>query len=375
MILTYLPAQLKNNAHGWQIEYSTLNPATGKMQRHVTKLNVLRKKYSRLADFKAHCITIVNDINARLAGGWTPSGESHNSRMVTPVAMVAESYINEKEKELRPDTLRCYKSFCKGLVKWLEKVSPGCPMGSFNRVMAVRFLDHCANDRDLHGRSWNNQLKAARAFFSWAIEKCYAKENPFASIRPKREEAKKRILVPHETRVRIIRWAECYNPGLLTVCQLLFISLIRPKEVRMIRVEDVHLDQHYIYIKGDNAKTHFSRFAALTPEIEARLRPMMEKAQPKWYLIGDGYKTGPKPTPEARFRKDWDAMRLALKLPKEMQLYSLRDTGINEMLKVGIDPLSVMQHADHHDLSMTTRYANHVDPKLVETISTKAPAF
>ena len=68
-------------------------------------------------------------------------------------------------------------------------------------------------------------------------------------------------------------------------------------------------------------------------------------------------------------------MRTALGLPDTMQLYSLRDTGINEMLKVGIDPLSVMQHADHHDLSMTTRYANHVDPKLVETISTKAPAF
>jgi hypothetical protein len=45
------------------------------------------------------------------------------------------------------------------------------------------------------------------------------------------------------------------------------------------------------------------------------------------------------------------------------------------MLKCGIDPLTVMQHADHHDLSMTTRYANHVDPHLVETISTKAPQF
>ena len=68
-------------------------------------------------------------------------------------------------------------------------------------------------------------------------------------------------------------------------------------------------------------------------------------------------------------------MRTALKLPEEMQLYSLRDTGINEMLKCGIDPLTVMQHADHHDLSMTTRYANHVDPHLVETISKKAPNF
>lgn len=76
-----------------------------------------------------------------------------------------------------------------------------------------------------------------------------------------------------------------------------------------------------------------------------------------------------------RYRKHWDIMRKDLKLPQEMQLYSLRDTGINNMLKAGIDPLTVMQAADHHDLSMTTRYANHIDPNLMNTLLEKAPSF
>ena len=75
------------------------------------------------------------------------------------------------------------------------------------------------------------------------------------------------------------------------------------------------------------------------------------------------------------YRKVWDKLRNALKLPKEMQLYSLRDTGINNMLKSGIDPLTVMQAADHHDLSMTTRYANHVDPNLIQTLQDQSPMF
>ena len=58
-----------------------------------------------------------------------------------------------------------------------------------------------------------------------------------------------------------------------------------------------------------------------------------------------------------------------------MQLYSLRDTGINGMLKAGIDPLSVMQAADHSDLSMTTRYANHAAPELFRKLNEKAPSF
>lgn len=375
MSVNYIPAQLKHNAHGWQIEYYALDPSTSKLKRHVTKLNVLRKRYSSLVEFKRHCLTIVNGINARLVGGWSPFGESQNVRMFMPLAMVGEDYIKEKEAELRPDTMRSYRSFVKGLTEWVEGVAPGCQIGLFNRMMAVRFMDHCFQDRNLKGRSWNNQLKAARAFFAWTVEKCYSKENPFLTIKPKREAPKKRILVPRESRVKISAWCENNMPGLLTVCELVFTSLIRPKEIRLIRIEDVCLDGHYIYIKGDNAKTHFERFASLTPQLEARISALVKGARPKWYLIGDGYKPNARPISDSRFRKDWDAMRRALDLPKEMQLYSLRDTGISEMLKSGIDALTVMQHADHHDLSMTTRYAKHADPRLVETISSRAPEF
>ena len=93
------------------------------------------------------------------------------------------------------------------------------------------------------------------------------------------------------------------------------------------------------------------------------------------YLFGPRYAPGTKQIRYQNFREDWSRMREELHLPKQMQLYSLRDTGINEMLKSGIDPLSVMQHADHHDLSITTRYANHVDHNLVRTIRENAPAF
>lgn len=375
MSLSYLPAILKNSKHGWQIEYHALDPVTGKLKRHVTKLNALRKRYPRLTDFKAHCNTIICNINTRLAGGWTPFGEMQNTRMLTPLKMVAEDYLKEKEVELRPDTMRSYRSFCKGFTEWSEATVANCQIGLFNRVLAVKFMDHCFYKRNLHGRSWNNQLKAARAFFSWAVEKCYAKENPFSSIKPKREDPKKRILIPHDARSKITGWCEANRPNLIVVLELVFTSLIRPKEVRMIRVEDVYLDKHYIFIKGENAKTHFERFASLSPELETRIRKLIEGASPGWYLIGDGYAPGPRQITHARFRKDWDKIRKDLQLPQEMQLYSFRDTGINEMLKSGIDPLTVMQHADHHDLSMTTRYANHADPHLVETIKERAPQF
>ena len=286
-----------------------------------------------------------------------------------------ERYIDEKSEELRPDTMRSYKSFCSGFGKWIHDNVPGCQTILFNRVLAIRYLEHCSTARKLKGRSWNNQLKAARAFFSWAVGKCYCKENPFEGLAKKRESEKTRTLVPPDTRRRITGWCEAKNKGLLIVCQLVYSALIRPKEIRNIRVADVYLDEHYIHIRPDVAKTHYGRFASLKPELEALLRQWIGKAKPTDFLIGRDYNSCGIQQSHSRFDKDWAKLRRALDLPKDMQLYSLRDTGINEMLKSGIDPLTVMQHADHHDLSMTTRYANHADPNLVRTISERAPSF
>ena len=375
LVTNFLPAQLKHNSHGWYIEYQANDPSSGKMKRYWTRVNKLRKRYARISDFKAHCNQIICNLNAKLAGGWTPLGESQNTRHFTPIPMVISDYLEEKQEELRPDTMRSYRSFCKGFLDWLQEAAPDCQAILFNKVLAVKYLDHCFKNRNLHGRSWNNQLKAAKAFFSWAVQKCYCKENPFEGIKPKREDKKQRILIPPDQRHRISDWCQANNPGLQIVSQLVFQALIRPKEIRLLKVGEVFLKEHYIYIDPSVAKTHYARFAALTPELEKTLASWISNAKTTDYLIGRDYKSCPFQQSNSRFVKDWEKMRKELDLNDKMQLYSLRDTGISEMLKSGIDPLTVMQHADHHDLSITTRYANHSDPRLVETISKKAPDF
>ena len=373
--LNYVPATLKHQpSHGWSIEYYALE-GNGNMRRMVIRMNAIRKRFTRVSDFKAHCNMVVCQINAKLAGGWTPFGEQQNSRLYTPIEVVLDEYIKEKSSELRPDTMRSYRSFRNALKDWVAANCPNAHVVLFNKVLAVRFMDYVNKEKGLSGRSYNNRLKQARSFFSWAVEKCYAKENPFATIRTKREETKKRILIPADTRARITDYFSEHNPNYLVLCRLVFSALVRPKEVWRLKIADIHLDEGYIHVTEDESKTHYSRTAALTPQLVSGIRSMIQGAKPSMYLFGHGYKPNAKPIRYQNFREDWTKMRTALGLPDTMQLYSLRDTGINEMLKAGIDPLTVMQHADHHDLSMTTRYANHVDPKLVETISTKAPQF
>lgn len=370
----YLPAVVKHNAHGWSIEYHAIDPLTGKLKRHTTKFNRLREHYTSTTDFKRHLSQICIQINNDLAGGWNPWGESRNARMLMPVRMVANIYIKEKEAELRPDTMRSYKSFRKVFTEYIDQRCPGMAIGSVNRLVAVRFMDHLFNG-GLRGRSYNNRLKQGRSFFSWCVEKCYAKENPFASIKAKREEPKKRVIVPPDVRKRVNQYLEGRNAGQKALFLLVFDSLIRPMEAWRLKIEAVKMDEGYIYIDESISKTHFSRIATLTPQTMEILRGMIAGHGNDEYLFGPKYIPGPKQIRYQNFREDWAKMRKELHLPATMQLYSLRDTGINEMLKSGIDPLSVMQHADHHDLAITTRYANHVDTNLVATIRQNAPEF
>lgn len=375
LTVNYLPATLRHTAHGWTIEYAVLNPASMAMERKVSKMNRIRSRFERITDFKNYCNGVICTLNTRLAGGWTPFGEEQNSRLFTPIDVVLECYINEKSKELRPDTIINYRSFCKCLKEWVDKICPNAQVSMFNKVMAVKFMDYIQNEKGLAGRSYNNRLKQARAFFGWAVEKCYTKENPFVAMKMKREETKQRILIPADTRGRIVDYFSSNNPNYLVLCRLVFSSLVRPKEVWRLRISDIHLSEGYIWVTEDEAKTHFSRAATLTPQLISDIAGMIKNAKPSMYLFGHGFKPDVKPIRYQNFREEWDKMRKALKLPQQMQLYSLRDTGINEMLKSGIDTLTVMQHADHHDLAITTKYANHIDPHLVEVISKRAPTF
>ncbi len=372
----YIPACLKRTAIGWLIEYYALHPQDQTLVRKQIKLNRERKRFSKQSDFKQYANDIVCRINARLAGGWSPFMQEDNSRLYTPLSVVMNEYLTEKEKELRPATLMSYRSFCRMFGTWVEKETPQIYMSIFNRVLAVRYLDYIYKERNVSARTWNNQLKMGRAFFSWAKEKCYVKENPFETIKTKREQEKMREIIPPTVRKNITEYLTKENPRFLVVCQLVFTSLIRPKEIMNIRLQDISLENRYIFIPGENAKTHNARYAAMNQTLIDNLTALhLERYPLDYYLFGGDLSPAKKHCTHTRFNKEWLKMRKALKLPKEMQLYSLRDTGINNLLKCGIDPLSVMQHADHHDLQMTTRYANHADPNLTRLIYEKAPEF
>ena len=96
---------------------------------------------------------------------------------------------------------------------------------------------------------------------------------------------------------------------------------------------------------------------------------------PSWYLLGSDYVPSEKKCYHGKYKKDFIALKQRLRLPPEIQLYSFKDTGISDMFSAGLDALTIMRAADHHDLSVTTRYACRADTDMIARVRSSAPAL
>ena len=372
----YYPAVLHHNdGMGWIIEYYILNPVAESFERKRMRLNSMRKRYRTTSEFRVAANEIVCTINTKLAGGWSPFGESANTRLYEKMTDVLDRYIKEKERELKPDTLRSYKSFSNIFKEWLNEKLPGCRCSLFTKVHAVQYMDWYYDTHSSHPRTFNNHLKLANAFFSWAVEKCYTKESPFANIRPKKQVEKRRTLVPADYRAKVRKYFMDNRPEMVIVAELVYFSFLRPKEITRLKVNMLRLSEMRIELPGTITKNGHMRSAPLSKELVMQLAEHVKYAKQDDYLFGDYWSPSEKPSTTKMFWFWWDKMRKALEIPDTMQLYSLRDTGFFDKIKSGIDPLTVMQAADHHDLAMTTRYANHYDPNMVRIIAEDSPDF
>ena len=379
--VNYLPATLKTNKSGWLIEYYVENPQTQELARKRIKLQRLLNRYSTKGEAKKHINNIIVALNMKLSTGWNPYFQGEESRYYTPLLEVLEEYKEEVVKEHRKSTANSYVSFAKIFGEWIVKVSPNIYCSMVSHSMIVQFMDYIQRERDgrsgdISARTYNNYIKNGSAFFTWMIDKCYCKENHFQKIKSKKVTEKKRVLIPNEKRVEIQQYLMENNVGYLAFLEMIFGALLRPKEILMLKVGDISLADKTITVRAEVSKNGKRRVVPMTKEIEQLLLRMnVHKSPLEHYVFSNNQRPGKKQVSARYYRKYWDKLRKRFDLPMEMQQYSLRDTGITEMLKHGVDPLSVKQLADHYSLSMTTIYSNHADPHLKELIREKAPGF
>lgn len=359
--IDYRPPKLTRGAD-WVIRYYVKDPNTGQLRRIRIKVNHIKPERERVRVARE----IMAAITERLALGWNPLRDAAAPRSTVSVFEAYDAFLAVKRKEAEGQSVASYRSFINVFSDWLKKngFAQPRPVACVSRETAVAFMDHLDSRDDVSPRTWNNYLSFLLTLHTWLIEHGYIAVNPFEGIRrkPRRLLAKKRRLLTADELGRLLEYLRAENPEYLAVCLLCYCCFIRPKEIALLRCGDVNLDRQLVFVSGEVAKNDRDSVRTIPDAAMPDLR-RLNLSRPDWFLFGrnagrgDDFRPGAQGVNQRKFEAFWSAhVRPALGFPEEVQLYSLKDTGITNMASAGIPINLVRQQADHSNVAITSIY-------------------
>ena len=361
--IDFRPAQVMRNKEVY-VCYYVLDPTNDKLKRMRVRCNRIRNRREQLKYTALLCA----EINKKLYNGWNPLiGETSASTKRVSIVEAATNFVRQKEKGLRKDSVRSYRSKLSFFTRWCEKAGISDWLcGRFTTAHATRILE----EYSCHGRStyaYNSMLQFLKSLFKSFVYDGLVPRNPFAAFKGKQREAKRRVTIPKQDRRRILNYFQ--KRGMkeyVAMIRLCFKYLVRPKEILMLRIGDIDFEGGLLRIPPDVSKNHTERTIALGYDVMKYFREFLEQDYSSdTYIFSTDFKPGERLYTTKNTFSTWQRMRKQLSMPDSYHFYSLKDTGITEMLESGMPSKFVKDLAGHHSLSMTERYLHVSDAKRI----------
>ena len=369
--LDYLPPRLTEGKE-WYISYSVKDPATSKMKRFRIKVNRIKSLKERRIAAKV----IMARLTEQLSLGWNPILEKEAPKAYTRLYDAMDSFLKVKGKETEANSMRSYNSYIKILKNWLHEYGFKKDMYacSFTKSVALDFMNDVEDDERISPRTYNNYRAFYFGFFNWTIEKGYLTVNPFSEIKkkPKKLTKKVRRTLTNEELQRLFEHLQEENRMYLVMCLLCYCCFLRPKEIALLKCEDVDLENQIIRVDDGIAKNDNTSFRTI-PDAMMPFMKDLDLTVGKHYLFADGkgydFLPGTKKMCSRKIAKFWENhVREACKFPMEVQFYSLKDSGMTNMADSGVPITFVKQQADHSSLAVTSIYLSQNKAKANEEL-------
>ena len=348
------------------IVFYAFDPEKGELRRKRIKLNRELKHIKGRRAKKEYVQGIVERLRDELKAGWNPWMQQSDSLVYTSWVDMNDRYKAYLAKQLnehnmREDTVTGYLSRHKILCEWVARERKNVRYAyQFDKRLVDAFLDYVFLDRDNTIRTRNNYLNWLKSYSSWMLGKCFIEQDPTAGIpqMKNRSGKKNRDVIPDGVLLQIHDYLEKNNRHYLLACYLLHYLFVRPHEISCLKIEDFSLKNKTLLIHGDIAKNWQDAVVTLPMHVIDLMLDLGVFQHPgNYYLFSDGFKPGRKYCSEKKFRDYWlNHLRKDLKFSDRYKFYSLKDTGITNMLRANTDVLSVRDQARHSSILITDIY-------------------
>lgn len=342
---------------------SAFDPALGKFR--IKKFMLGHVKGKRLQ--RLYGEALVKRLTEKLMDGWNPWIEQMKPLEYTPFDEVCGRYKEYllkmlKERSMREDTVTSYMSRLKILIDWKnrERINLFYTY-QFDRNIVGQFLDYIFIDRNNTLRTRNNYLLWIKVFSKYLLERGYVPSDPsaaFHNVNPKGQKNKNRDIIPENILKELHDWLNVNNKHFLLACYMLHYCLVRPREMSYLKVGDFSIKKQTLHLYGDTTKNHNDAVITVPQQVLKLMIDLKIFEYPShYYLFGKGFVPGKDRFSEKQFRDYWNRyIRKELNLTDRYKFYSLKDTGITNMLRANTDILTVRDQARHSSILITDIY-------------------
>lgn len=344
------------------VSLSVFDPSRGKMRIKKIMLDHIKGKRNQ----KLYGEALIKRLIEKLMQGWNPWIEAVQPLEYSLFDDVCEKYKEYlmkmlKEHNMREETVTSYTSRVRMLQEWKKKEKINLFYAyQFDNHIVGQFLDYIFVDRNNTIRTRNNYLSWIKTFSKYLLERGYIPQDPtncYSNVSRKGQK-KDRDVIPDEVLLELTKWLEVNNKHFLLACYILHYVFVRPKEMSFLKIGDISVKKKTLCLHGCNTKNHNDAVVTLPDHVLKLMIDLNIFSYPgSYYIFSNGFMPGKEYRESKCFRDYWHHhVRKALKMTERYKFYSLKDTGITNMLRANTDILTVRDQARHSSILITDIY-------------------
>ncbi len=344
------------------VSLSAFDPERGKLHTKKFMLGHIKGKREQ----KKYGEALIKRLVEKLMQGWNPWVEMVQPLEYSSFDDVCRKYVDYlfkllKENNMREESVTSYISRLKILKEWKVKMKVNLFYTyQFDSRLVGQFLDYVFVDRNNTIRTRNNYLSWLKTFCKYLLERGYISQDPTVSYSNvhRRGQLKNRDVIPDDVLTDIKEWLIGHNKHYLLACYILHYLFVRPREMSFLKVGDFSVAKKTLFLHGANTKNRNDAQLTVPDHVIKLMIDLQIFDSPgQYYLFSKDFKPGIERKSEKSFRDYWSRyIRANLKLTDRYKFYSLKDTGITNMLRANTDILTVRDQARHSSILITDIY-------------------
>ena len=351
-MVAFKPAELRIGTD-WLIVYYAKDPQSDKLVRFRNRVPKMSNKKERLRFAQK----MIDTLNEQLYSGWSPY--MGNLTEVKTIDYCFDYYLKTLSKELsdgvkRKSTYNNYKYFITAFTEYLSIYQKNAKfISDISTLICDHFLDRIYIEKEKSARTYNFYLMCMRTFFNFCLSKGFIKESPVKKTKTKSIKEKTRVVLNEKEKAKLAL-LKGENFHFYVFCMTTYYCFIRPNELKKLKVEHVNIEKSYITIPSSISKNRKTENVTIPNIFIEELKEHIGKASKDLFLFGKKFAPGKQAVTNLFYH--WENVRKKYQFRKEVQFYSLKDTGITDMLNAGVPAIKVRDQARHSDLKITEIY-------------------